>query len=99
MTVFERLGDWWSGLRLPRLPSGTASDDDAGAPARPRGRRAKRLALGILALLLLYYPVGMIWIHRIDDDTSFAAPKIKDGESRAVAITAALIHREVDVNR
>lgn len=105
MTIFERLGDWWGGLRIPRLPRRTTGDSevsapsDAGAVARPRRRRAKWLALGILALLLLYYPVGMVWINRIDDDTSFTAPAIKDGESRAVAITAALIHREVDVNR
>jgi hypothetical protein len=68
---------------------------------RPRvsGSRLWRWTLrGLLALLLvaaLYYPVGMLIIHRIDDDPNFQAPETPEGASRAVALAAALIDREV----
>jgi hypothetical protein len=49
-------------------------------------------------LLALYYPVGMLLIHKIDDDPNFAATE-RDrapGGSAAVAIAAALLDREVN---
>ena len=58
--------------------------------------------LGALALALaLYYPIGMIWVHRIDADPDFTASAgdVTSGRSRAVAIAAALIDREVNINR
>ena len=58
--------------------------------------------LGALALALaLYYPIGMIWVHRIDADPDFTASAgdVTPGGSRAVAIAAALIDREVNINR
>lgn len=58
--------------------------------------------LGALALALaLYYPIGMIWVHRIDADPDFTASAgdVTPGRSRAVAIAAALIDREVNINR
>ncbi len=56
------------------------------------------LVLMVIAALLLYYPMGMIWVHRIDDDPSFRAPEaeIEAGGSAAVLIAVALIEREVD---
>jgi hypothetical protein len=50
----------------------------------------------VLAALLLYYPIGMLIVHRIDDDPSFETGPVEDGASHAVAIAAALIDREVD---
>jgi hypothetical protein len=80
--------------------------EPAPAPRRLKGSVAKRSLLGLLVLIAvfvaLYYPVGMIWVHRIDDDPDFAAglaEEVPDGASRAVAIAAALIEREVDGNR
>jgi hypothetical protein len=91
----------------------TTDDDFLLEPERPRGwrrfvtgttgRRLRRavgwLALVLLVLILLYYPVGMIWLHQIDDDPEFFVPvQVPEGSSRAVAIAAALIEREVDQN-
>ena len=67
----------------------------------PRRRRFRpmRLILGALAVaLILYYPVGMIWISKIDDNPSFDPGPVEDGASYAVATAAALIDREVDQN-
>jgi hypothetical protein len=65
-------------------------------------RRILRWSLrGLLALLIiaaLYYPVGMLVVNRIDDDPNFQAPETPEGASRAVAIAAALIDREVGQN-
>lgn len=54
----------------------------------------------IAAIVLLYYPVGMLIIHRIGDDTSYQLPTnaVPPGGSRAVAMAAALINREVNEN-
>lgn len=58
-------------------------------------KRGKWIALIILAALLLYYPVGMILVHRINDDPSFDVADVPQGASKAVALAAALIQREV----
>ena len=55
----------------------------------------KRLALVIILLLLLYYPVGMFLIHRIDDNPNFGPQNVSQG-SNAVAVSIALIDREVN---
>jgi len=67
------------------------------------GRRLRRglfwAAIILLAAILLYYPIGMLWLHQIDDDTDFFAPvQVPEGASRAVGLSAALIEREVDQN-
>ena len=73
-------------------------------PPRLAGSREKVRGWGLrvggllLAAVLLYYPAGMIWIHKIDDDADLAVD-VADGESRAVAVAAALIERETDRNR
>ena len=58
-------------------------------------KRSKWIALAVLVALLLYYPVGMIIVHRINDDPSFGPGEVPQGQSRAVALAAALIQREV----
>ncbi|MEZ5831223.1 MAG: DUF2333 family protein [Dongiaceae bacterium] len=58
-------------------------------------KRAKWIALVILVVLLLYYPAGMIIVHKINDDPAFTAGEVPQGESKAVALAAALIQREV----
>jgi hypothetical protein len=83
------------------------SDDETMSADAPKalpgrgGRMWRGLALLIVAIVLVYYPAGMVWVHRIDDDPDFAAPtgSVKEGASRAVATVAALIDREVDQNR
>ncbi|HEV8388679.1 MAG TPA: DUF2333 family protein [Dongiaceae bacterium] len=58
-------------------------------------KRSKWIALVILVALILYYPIGMIIVHRIDDDPNFTATNVPQGGSKAVALAAALIQREV----
>jgi len=67
-------------------------------PARPSW---KLVGLLVLAFVLLYYPIGMAITHAIDDDVGFQAPPQMqaDGGSRAVAVAAALIDREVNRHR
>ena len=67
----------------------------------PPARRWFR-TLGVLAAaLLLYYPIGMAWVHRIDSDPEFSAPAdaLGPGTSHSVAVAAALIDREVNRHR
>ena len=61
-------------------------------------------ALGIGAVLLfialIYYPVGMIVVHHIDDSEKFSAEKYEtNGGSHAVAMAVALIDRETNTHR
>ena len=73
-------------------PADTSKLPGAG---RRRLKQAKWIALAILVVLLLYYPVGMIIVHRINDDPAFTAGNVPQGASKAVALAAALIQREV----
>lgn len=95
--MIERITDW--GRRL--LPG-----RGFGAGAEPgTGRRVVRIAkwtgIVLLALLAVYYPLGMLLISKIDDDVDFqvADNSIPSGGSHAVAMAAALIDREIDVHR
>jgi hypothetical protein len=89
----DRKRGFWSRLFGRRR---TASD--LPSEERPRRwRRAGRLLIAIPVLIALYYVAGMVLMHQIDDDTAFEAPAAP-GESHAVAMAAALIHRELDVH-
>ena len=57
-----------------------------------------RIAAVLIALLILYYPVGMLWWHKIADDTAYDidANSLIAGQSHAVAMAAALVDREVN---
>lgn len=69
----------------------------AGGADRSRlWRLAKWLGLVILIVVLLYYPVGMVMTHQINDDANFAPATVTEGGSRTVAMAAALIDREVN---
>lgn len=62
-----------------------------------RHPRRWRLVLWlILAVLLLYYPVGMLLAHKVNDDVQFTIPAdlLLPNGSRAVSMAAALIERE-----
>jgi hypothetical protein len=81
------------------------SDRSAGpataALARPR-RWAGWLgaALGVALLVAAYYGGGALWLHRIDDDPAFGtAAELPPEASRAVAVAADLVAREVDSHR
>jgi hypothetical protein len=70
------------------------------------GRRGQVLrwikigGLGLLAVLVVYYVGGMIWLHRIDDDPNFGlGSSAPEGGSRSVAVAADLIDREINAHR
>lgn len=92
MRLLERMGDWW---RIRRLPAPESAEPGEVTPRR----LLKAIALPVAILLLLYYPVGMIWVHEVDDDLTFAPAAVEPGESRSVAVAAALIQREIDAHR
>ncbi len=83
----------WDGLRSfrPRRPWSASA---------PSGRRsAWRWAAWIIVILLvLYYPVGALFVENIDDDPQFGPQNVAAGESRSVALVADLVTREVDVH-
>ncbi len=55
--------------------------------------------LTLLVLLVVYFVGGMIYFHNIDDDPDFGRSLVvPTGASHTVAVTAALIEREVDIN-
>ncbi len=88
-------------MRLADIGNGIRQRLSFGGIGRPRlGASPRAVGIIIVAVLLLYYPVGMIWIHRIDDDPEFGVDMtVDDGGSRAVALTAALIRREIERHR
>jgi hypothetical protein len=59
-------------------------------------RAIKWAAIVLLAIIVLYYPVGMAWTHKINDDPNFAAPEVAPEASQAVAVAAALMDREIN---
>ncbi len=71
-------------LRLPRLSLGLA------------GRWGGRALLTLVILIALYYSLGALLVHEVDDDPAFGATDPQEAGSRAVAVAAALIQREVD---
>jgi hypothetical protein len=85
------------------VPAEEAPAPEAPPPPAPEPRRRRfrpvRILIGAIVLaLLLYYPVGMIWISKVDDNPAFDPGPVDDGASYAVATAAGLIDREVDQN-
>ncbi len=68
-------------------------------PAWLTGPLAARLLAGLGLALALYYPLGMALVHVIDDDPDLEISGLAEGQSRAVAMAARLIGREVDSHR
>ncbi len=65
------------------------------------GRNWKHILSALFVFVALYYIVGMIWIHRIDDDLKFTPNDGNQttGGSRAVEVVAGLIDREINDHR
>ncbi len=61
---------------------------------------SRRFVLWALAVVvLLVFPVAMLIIAKIDDNPEFGPGTVAAGKSRGVAAAAALIGRELDVNK
>lgn len=58
------------------------------------------VVLVVAVVLMLYYPMGMALVHVIDDDPDFAPPPgaVSAEQSRAVAMAASLVRREIDIH-
>ena len=83
--------------------------DTSGTVGRPVASRSwvpslegvwlRRLAIALAVFLLLYYPIGAFITHKVDDALAYEIQgEVLPGQSRAVAITADLIDREVNQN-
>ena len=83
----------WDGVRTFRLRRpGTSA-------ASPRRRSIwKWVAWIVVILLVIYFPIGALFVENIDDDPQFGPQNVTAGESRAVALAADLVTREVDVH-
>jgi hypothetical protein len=81
---------------------GMATAETEITPERSGGKlRRVLIVLGaILGLGVLYYVVGAIWVHEIDDDPAFDAEMVvPQNASRTVAVAADLVDREVNQHR
>jgi len=78
--------------RLPALSEGLETLREV------RPGRWGLMGLILIAIVALYYPVGMLLASRINDDVAYAIPQDLQtaNGSRAVAMTIALIRRETD---
>ncbi len=56
-----------------------------------------RLLAVLFVFALLYYPVGMMIVHKVDDQIPLDVD-VQPGQSRSVAIAARLIQRETDIH-
>ena len=90
--IKTRLTDWLSraGAEIKRLVARDAADTPSPLPLR--------IGAAVLAILIIYYGVGMAWYNTIADDLEFqpSADLVVDGGSKAVATAAALVAREAD---
>jgi len=66
--------------------------------ARSLGKFAWLLIVVIIVLPVLWYGVGGVLVHTIDDDTTYAVV-VEPGASKAVATAEALIRRETETHR
>jgi hypothetical protein len=83
----------WDRLRTFRLRRSAA-----GAVASRRRSIWKWAAWIVVILLVIYFPIGALFVENIDDDPQFGPQDVTAGESRAVALAADLVTREVDVH-
>ena len=65
------------------------------------GLRRTLIGRGVLLTLVVVYDVGgAVWVHEVDDDPAFDAEAVVPANaSRAVAVAADLVDREVNQNR
>jgi hypothetical protein len=58
-----------------------------------------KIGAALLLLVILYYPIGMVVTHKVDDDPTYVPADAETaGGSQAVVMAAGLIQREVEEN-
>lgn len=105
IAVKDTLLDWWDGTKerarslfRRRKADSLFPEGDTGGGKKSRWRWLGRVPVLVVFAISLYYVIGMIWIHRVDDTLDMKYPVAK-GESHAVAVAAALLRRETEDNR
>jgi len=88
--MFDRL-PLWLRAKFSFLDFSTSSTEGN------KGRLIVRGLIAILVISIFYYPIGMMLVHNVDDDITFKI-EVAKGESRSVAMAAALIEREIDLH-
>lgn len=108
MQFGQRLRRLLRGVTGRRSAGERPSVEDATPPPRARAPRLRtgeglltwrwawRSAAGFVVLLALYYPLGSMLDHQINDDLDFAPISVPGGGSHAVAAASAMLTREVD---
>jgi hypothetical protein len=78
----------------------TISDEPYVAQSGGTLRRVLLILAFLVAIVAIYFVGGAFWVHTIDDDPTFnAQTAVPQGASRAVAVAADLIDREVNEHR
>ena len=78
----------------------TAETEITAARSGGKLRRGLIVLGALLGLGVLYYIVGAVWVHEIDDDPAFDAEVVvPQNASRTVAVAADLVDREVNQHR
>ncbi len=88
--MIDRLPLWLRGFfKLPDFSSLAGGGNKATLALR---------VVGVLVVIaLLYYPIGMALVHSVDDNTAIDV-EVQAGQSRSVAMAAALIERETETH-
>lgn len=105
-----KLKQLWSGMTAKIRGSGFSLNlgkkaSDVSTETKPDTFRhrffhlSRRAVLAIVALIAVYYVLGAFLMQTIDNDLTFKpAGSVQQGQSAAVAMTVALIDREVNKN-
>lgn len=108
MQFGQRVRRWLRKLGSDGPRGERPSVEDATPPRPPRPPRLRtgvwptyakwlrRIGVLIVLIFALYYPLGSILDHEINDDLEFAPASVPVGASHAVAAAEALITREVE---
>lgn len=80
--------------KLPSFGRRTSAGEE------PPRRRIVTILIVIVAIAALYYPIGMLLAHKVNDDVKYTVPESQQlpNASRAIAIAVSLIEREAEDN-
>jgi hypothetical protein len=107
MDLGQRVRHTWAGIKRavtpqPKTDPFSATTDappaDAITDTQPQSSGGWRLwaIFAVIALIPIYYTIGALLTHRINDDLTWVASDPGPGASKSVAVIAGLITREVD---
>jgi len=96
----SRIGNWWREQRSGLGAGSHTSFEGKLKKLNADGWSATilRAVVALVLFLLLYYPIGMLIVHKIDDDLDYvpSAENSIAGGSKTVGVMAGLIDRELN---